>query len=657
MISTVLVALLASFLAVPALILALGKLRAARRAGCGLLILSLAAGAVAAWRALSTVEAARLDLSAFAPLPFTLTLDHLSALFLFLLCAVSVPVMLFSSSYIEHHYQGLRRQVLWALMPLFLGSMVLVVTASTVFAFLFGWELMTLFSAALILTEGADGERGHSLFIYLLMMHAGAAAVAASFFLFAGRAPGLDFAGMRAAGAAMPPGLRDAIFILALVGFGTKAGIIPLHLWLPRAHPIAPSPVSALMSGIMLKTAVYGLVRFGFYLLPAGPSWWGYALLAAGALSGTLGALYALGEHDLKRLLAYSSVENIGLIFLAVGAAMVLAANGATDWAAVALVAALLHAFNHAIFKSALFLGAGAVSHATHTVDLEELGGLFHRMGLAAVAMLVACGAIAGLPLLNGFVGEWLMFRSLLAGAGLPRAGAAIVLAAAAGVLALIGGLAASCFANVFAVAFLGRPRSAAAEHAHPVPAAMSASMALLAAACLAIGVVPGLLLRPLAEVAREMLGGAAIPEGAFSIASILPFLAIAVAVLAAATSLLRRRARVTSTWACGLPGLDERMQYTSTAFSKPLRKVFANVYRAERTVEVAPAGAAYFPQAISYRSVRTTSYERALYRPAVDAVVAAAHRLRRLQTGNIQVYLLYIFLALVALLMFARFA
>ncbi|HEU5453716.1 MAG TPA: proton-conducting transporter membrane subunit [Terriglobales bacterium] len=657
MISTVLAFVLVSLVAIPAVFLAFGKSPTTRRAACGLLIASLAAGAVAAWRALSLGEAICLDLSAFAPLPFALAVDHLSALFLFLICAVSVPAMLFSSAYLEGHYEGLRRQVLWALMPLFLGSMVVVVTASTAFAFLFGWELMTLFSAALILVEGTDGERGHSLFIYLLMMHAGAAAVAASFFLFAGRAPGLEFAGLRAAGAAMPAGLRNAIFLLALVGFGTKAGIIPLHLWLPRAHPIAPSPVSALMSGIMLKTAVYGLVRFGFYLLPPGPSWWGYALLGAGALSGTLGALYALGEHDLKRLLAYSSVENIGLIFLAAGAAMVLAANGAVDWAVVALVAALLHAFNHAIFKSALFLGAGAVADATHTVDLEQLGGLFRHMRLAAIAMLVACGAIAGLPLLNGFVGEWLMFRSLVAGAALSKASAAIVLPAAAGVLALIGGLAASCFANVFAVTFLGRPRSAAAEHAKPVPAAMSASLALLAGACVILGVAPGLLLRPLAEVAGELIGSAAVPDGAFSIASILPYVALAVAVAIAAIAVLRRRARVTSTWGCGLPGLDERMQYTSTAFSKPLRKVFANAYRAERTVEVAPAGESYFPQAISYRSVRTTSYERALYRPAVDAIVAAAHRLRRLQTGNIQVYLLYIFLALVALLMFVRFA
>ena len=657
MITPALISLLVSLVVVPALVLALGQSRFVRRAACGLLILSLASGAVAACRAFTAGAAGGFDLSTFTPLPFALAVDRLSALFLLLICAVSVPVTLFSSSYIERHYDGRRRQVLWALMPLFLASMVVVVSASTAFAFLFGWELMTLFSAALILVEGTEGERGHSLFIYLLMMHAGAAAVAAAFFLFAGRAPGLDFAALRAAGTIMPPGLRNAVFVLALVGFGAKAGIIPLHLWLPRAHPIAPSPVSALMSGVMLKTAVYGLVRFAFDFLPLGPPWWGYALLAAGALSGTLGALYALGEHDFKRLLAYSSVENIGLIFLALGTAIVLAANGAGDWATVALVAALLHTVNHAIFKSALFLGAGAVSDATHTVDLEELGGLFSRLGLSAVAMLVACGAIAGLPLLNGFVGEWLMFRSLLAGGGLSKASAAIVLPVAAGVLALIGGLAASCFANVFAVAFLGRPRSAAAEHAHSVPAAMSAAIALLAGACIAIGVFPGMLLRSLAQVAGELIGARAIPADAFSITAALPFVALAVAVLVAAIAVLRRRARITSTWACGLPALDSRMQYTSTAFSKPLRKVFANAYRAERTVEVAPAGAAYFPQSISYRSVRTTSYERALYRPAVDKIVATAHRLRRLQTGNIQVYLLYIFLALVALLMFVRFA
>ncbi len=657
MIHTAFISFLASLLCIPAMFLLLGRSKTARRATCALWLLFLALGAVLAGTGFWRGAGMGVDLSGVAPLPFALAVDRLSAFFLLLICSVAVPVVLFSTSYVERHYDGMRRQVLWALLPLFIGSMVVVVTASTAFAFLFGWELMTLFSAALVLIDGDEGERRHSVFIYLLMMHAGAAAVVAGFFLFVSRAPGLDFATMRTAAATMPAGLRTAIFLLTFVGFGAKAGIIPLHLWLPRAHPIAPSPVSALMSGVMLKTAIYGVVRFTFDFLGAGPGWWGYLFLAAGALSGVLGVLYAINEHDLKRLLAYHSVENIGIIYLGLGASLVFLAHGAAGWASLALVAGLLHTLTHALFKSALFLGAGAIADATHTIDIEELGGLLKRMPVTGTAILVACCSIVGLPLFNGFISEWLTFRSFLAGSTLGNVQAAIVLPLMAGVLALIGGLAAACFAKVYGVAFLGRPRSTEAEHANDVPLPMTAALVLLAVACVAIGIAPGFVLRPLSAAVQGLVRGGILPGEAFSIARIIPWVAIGVIGFVVLVVVLRRAARVTATWACGLPGLDSRMQYTSTAFSKPLRRVFARVYRAERTIEVSPAGSSYFPAAISYRSVRTTSFERSLYRPAVDAIVGAAFRLRRLQTGNIQVYLLYIFVALVALLVFVRFA
>ena len=657
MIHTAFISFLASLLFIPAMFLLFGRSKTARIATCGLLLIFMALGAVLAGAGFWRGSGVGVDLSGVAPLPFALAVDRLSAFFLLLICSVSVPVVLFSTSYVERHYEGLRRQVLWALLPLFIGSMVVVVTASTAFAFLFGWELMTLFSAGLILIDGDEGERRHSVFIYLLMMHAGAAAVVAAFFLFLGSAPGLDFATMRTAAATMPAGLRTAIFLLSFVGFGTKAGIIPLHLWLPRAHPIAPSPVSALMSGVMLKTAIYGVVRFTFDFLGAGPSWWGYLFLAAGALSGVLGVLYAINEHDLKRLLAYHSVENIGIIYLGLGASLVFLTHGAAGWASLALVAGLLHTINHAIFKSALFLGAGAISDATHTIDIEELGGLLKRMPVTGTAFLVACCSIVGLPLFNGFISEWLTFRSFLAGSTLGNVQAAIVLPLMAGVLALIGGLAAACFAKVYGVAFLGRPRSTEAEHAHEVPLPMTAAMVLLTVACVAIGIAPGFVLRPLGAAVQGLVGGGILPDAAFSMARVIPWVAIAVIGFVVLVVALRRAARSTVTWACGLPGLNSRMQYTSTAFSKPLRRVFARVYRAERKIDVSPAGSSYFPAAISYRSVRTTSFERSLYRPAVDAIVSASYSLRRLQTGNIQVYLLYIFVALVALLVFVRFS
>jgi len=462
---------------------------------------------------------------------------------------------------------------------------------------------------------------------------------------------------MRAAAASMPMGLRTGIFLLSFVGFGTKAGIVPFHLWLPKAHPIAPSPVSALMSAVMLKTAIYGFVRFTFDFLGGGPAWWGYVVLLAGAVTGLLGILYALTEHDMKRLLAYSSVENIGIIYLGLGAALVFMANNAPVWATVALVAALLHALNHSLFKSLLFLGAGAIADATHTLDIEMLGGLLKRMRVTGTVFLIGCCSIIGLPLFNGFVGEWMLFRSFVAGSELPGILSAIVLPLMAGVLALIGGIAAACFAKLYGIAFLGRPRSLDAERAAEVAASMQAAMALLAAACVVIGILPGIVLNPLTVLARELLHTPALPEAVLPIAHTLPWIAACVAVLAIAAAGIRRIKRTVPTWACGLPALNSRMQYSSAAFSKPLRKVFSRVYEADRTVEVLYTQQPYFPKSILYRSVRTTSFEKSLYRPAVDAVVGMASRLRRLQTGNMQVYLLYIFLAVIALLVFMRFA
>jgi hydrogenase-4 component B len=641
-------------LAVPVLTLALARWKKVRYLPALLLIAALVAGGGAALEALLGWGSASLDLTWLAPYPFALALDRLSAWFLFLLSAAGVPVVLFSASYVERHYSGARRHWFWALLPLFLLSMALVVTAVTAFAFLFGWELMTLFSAGLVAIDGFDGERRRNIFIYLLMMHAGAAAVIGAFLGFLPHAAILDFASMRAAAPLMTAGARTTIFLLAFVGFGVKAGIVPLHLWLPKAHPIAPSPVSALMSGVMLKTAVYGFIRFSFDLLGAGPIWCGYLVLVAGAISALLGILYALPEHDLKRLLAYSSVENIGIIYLGVGAAMIFNALHAPDWAALALMGALLHSLNHAMFKSLLFLGAGAISEAAHTLDLEKLGGLLRRMRVTGVGLLVASCSIIGLPLCNGFVSEWLTFRSFLAGAELPNVTASIVLPLGAGVLALAGGLAAACFAKVYSVAFLGRPRSAEAEHAHEVPWAMQAGMALLAAACIVIGVAPALVLGPAGEIAQQLIPGAIVPAAAGAFFQFIPWVAAFVLVLAIAGRLLPRVSRTTPTWACGMPGLNSRMQYTSTSFSKPLRIVFNRVYQPTRTVEILPENQPFFPSSISYRSVRTTLYEH-LYLPAVNVIVGAAKGLRRMQTGNIQVYLLYIFLALVAALIYMR--
>lgn len=649
--------LLGGLLLTPVLALAPVRWRRAQSLGAILLLCALGAGAVAALQALAPGNRPVVDLSWFSPLPFVLALDRLSAYFLLLICAVAAPVAIFAIPYVAHHYDGRKQSSMWALLPLFLFSMVTVVAAETIFAFLFGWELMTLFSAALVMVDGCDGERRRSVFTYLLMMHAGAGAVFGAFLLFLPHSAGLDFDSMRAAAPLLTNGMRAALFLLAFVGFGTKAGIVPVHLWLPKAHPIAPTPVSALMSGVMLKTAVYGFIRFAFDFLPAGPAWWGYLVLATGAVSALLGVLFAIAEHDLKRLLAYHSVENIGIIYLGLGAAMVFHSQNAPLWAALALTAALLHSLNHAIFKSLLFLGTGAIADAAHTQDMEELGGLLRRMRMTGIGFLVACCSIVGLPLFNGFVSEWLTFRSFLAGGELHSVVAAIVLPLGAGVLALVGGLAAACFAKVYGVAFLGRPRSDEAANAHEVPWAMQAGMSLLAAACVSIGVAPGFVLKLIAGVVQQLMPGAPAAGLSGRLVQLLPWIAASVAAICIGWLVVPRITRVTSTWACGLPALDSRMQYTSTSFSKPLRKVFSWAYKPDRTVQILPLDQPCFPASISYRSVRTTSFERAMYRPALDAIIAAAKRLRSTQTGNVQVYLLYLFLALVAALLYMRFA
>jgi hydrogenase-4 component B len=621
-------------------------------------VLALASGTVLAISAWVYGTPVNFDLSFFSPLPdlrFLFSLDRLSGFFLFIVCAVSIPAVVYSFRYIEHHYEPARAAWYWVLLPLFLLSMAMVVSSATVFAFFAGWELMTVLSAGLIFLEGDAEERRRDIFLYLLTMHAGAALVVSAFLLFAPHAPSLTFAAIRAAAQTMPGAEKAAIFLLAFFGFGTKAGIIPLHVWLPRAHPIAPTPVSALMSGIMLKTAVYVFLRFVFDFLSGGPDWGGYLVLAAGATSAVLGILYAMLETDLKRLLAYSSVENIGIIYLAIGAAMLCRANGAPAFAALALTAALVHSLNHAIFKNLLFLGAGAIAYRTHSLKLNQLGGLLKTMPMTGLFVLVGCVSIAGLPLFNGFIGEWLAFQGFLAGGQVSQTLPQLLLPLMAGVLALTGALAAACFANTFGTAFLGRPRQAETDSPENPPFSMLLPLGVLAGACLVIGVMPMLVLRPLWEVTVMLAPGGDF-AGIAAIATGIQKVAVVVLAGAAAVWLVRAVVRLAPTWGCGMAQLTARMQYTATSFSKPIRIVFSPVYRADRKLDTTPADSPYFPKTISYRSTRTLSYERLLYRPVVDAIMATAQQLRRLQTGNIQWYLLYIFLALVFMLVLMRF-
>ena len=636
----------------------------------------------------------------------SLTVDPLATFFGLLLCGTAGAVSAYSLGFVPGHAPAAvpataaRHRVpseghLVAGFHLFLGAMLLVFLAGSVLAFLLAWEAMSLVSYFLVLYDHEDPAVRRAAYVYLVMTHAGTAFVIAAFLLLAGEGGGFTFDALRAAGLAGGPTVwKTAVFVLALVGFGTKAGLLPLHVWLPRAHPAAPAHVSALMSGVMVKTGIYGLIRVGWDLLGAGslaptlPSWCGWLLLGLGVASAVLGVLHALAERDVKRLLAYSTVENVGIVFVGLGASLLLGAAHHPGAAVLALGAALLHALNHAAFKSLLFLGAGALMQGAHTKDLEEMGGLIRRMPWTAGAVLVGCAAIAGLPPLNGFPGEWLTLQSLVAlAAGTPGVPPDVVAGVGAiGAVALLGltaALALACFTKLFGGAFLALPRHHHAAEAVEVPLSLRWGMGILAASCIALGLAAGPTLT-LADAAIEPLfaGGSGValggeltltpwssPSGAaasagdraqpiFSPVALLGGLLVLGALGVTLRAVLGRsaRARRAATWVCGFP-LEARMEYTPQAFADPLRLIFARAIQpfAHTEVDYAPGAERYFVHALRYRAGVHPPIERVLYRRGLGLLIGAAHRVRRLQAGSLRLYLAYMLAALAALLVWGR--
>lgn len=559
--------------------------------------------------------------------------------------------------------------------PLFLLSMLLVLGARDAFSFLLAWELMALLSAILVIGLRPTRAVVSAGFLYLAMTHVATAAMLVAFGLLTGASGGqVEFAAWRTASPSLAPLVRDAVFALVFVGFGTKAGTLPFHAWLPRAHPVAPSHVSALMSGVMIKTGIYGLVRILVDVLGGGPDWWGVVILVAGASSAVLGVLYALMQHDLKRLLAFHSIENIGIILLGLGAAMVLAANHLAALASMALAAALFHSVNHAVFKSLLFLGAGAVLSATGIRDLNRLGGLARVMPLTALAFGIGAAAISGLPPLNGFASEWLVFQGLVGTAGtapvppLARMTAAIAI----GALALTSALAVACFVKATGVTFLGLPRSSAAAEATDVPRPTRAAVMGLAAACIGLGLAAGSAVEALRRVAATLMpAGTSVtvstavaipsvtagPSGgpATTYAALAIGLGLSVAVAIGLVALRRAgRTRRVDTWTCGIAP-QPAFQYNATSFAKPIRLFFRRVLLPEREVHVEYHPGTAFPVAMRYRSEVTLVLEDWVFRPAHELSIRFAEFARRLQGGALQLYLAYTVAAVFVLLLWAR--
>ncbi len=601
-----------------------------------------------------------------------LRLDPLGAFFLIVIGLVGFAASIYGFGYTRSYEDGRASlRLLGVMFNLFLLTMSLVTLADNVLTFLLMWEGMSLTSYFLVVTESKEAGTVNAGMWYIAMTHLGVVALLGAFLLLMNGGSGA-FTDLRAGAASMPASVRNAAFILALLGFGSKAGLVPLHVWLPRAHPAAPSYVSALMSGVMIKMGIYGLVRLLLDLLGGGPAWWGGVVLGVGAVSALLGVLYALMEHDLKRLLAYHSVENIGIILIGIGAGLMFHSYGLMTLAALGFIGGLYHTINHAGFKGLLFLGAGSVLHATHTRNMEELGGLIKKMPWTAFFFLVGSVAISALPPLNGFASEWLVFQSLLGGFNLPVPEVAILMPIAVGMLALTSGLAAACFVKAFGITFLALPRSPEAEHAHESPPSMNIGMGILALACIMLGLAPFVVVPALAGVLSG-LGGlpdtraqftlgltvqspVAFGQVSFTWVALGLILLLAFIPLAMRVLRVNRKLRVSDSWGCGQAGQTPRMEYTATAFAEPLRRVFAELYRPSKevTIDFHP-DSKYFVQSIEYKSEIMPLFDRWLYHPILQFIHFMARQMRRLQAGSLHLYLVYVTVILILLLLVAR--
>ncbi len=581
-------------------------------------------------------------------------LDGLSAFFCLPILLVSPLAALYGCEYLAHEKKPLGSILFFY--NVLVASMLLLMVARNGLLFLVVWEIMAISSFFLVIFDDEHAHVREAGWTYLIATHIGTAALLVFFALLGRQAGSLEFDAM--AGAKLAPAMASVLFALAVVGFGSKAGFFPLHVWLPEAHPAAPSHVSALMSGVMIKTGIYGLLR-ALTMLGAPLEAWGWALVTIGLLSGVLGVAFALAQHDLKRLLAYHSVENIGIIALGIGAGLLGLTWNQPALVVLGLGGGILHVLNHAIFKSLLFLGAGAVVHGTHTRDIDHLGGLLKSMRWTGLTFLVASAAISGLPPFNGFVSEFLIY---LAGFSGVRAGAAhtVVLAIiVTGGLAIIGGLAAACFAKAFGIVFLGEPRSPHAIQAHDVGAAMRWPMATLAAICLGIGLFAPLAIKTALPAVQVVAGIDSVSPGKalsmpIQLLSGTAWVSLSLLVLATGLFFIRRRLprgqeqTITGTWDCGYARPTARMQYTASSFAQPLTDLFRLVLGTRRRGDPVQG---FFPRAARFETHTPDAAREWLFVPlfrAIDRIVAP---IRRMQHGRVHEYLLYIAIVLVLLL------
>src|SRR5579885_45234 len=588
-------------------------------------------------------------------------IDALSAFFLFVVNLGATAASLFAIGYGRHEETPERVLPFY---PAYLAGMNLVVLADDAFVFLVAWEFMSLTSWALVIANHKESDNLRAGYIYLLMASFGTLALLLAFGLLAGAEGNYTFAVIRSA----PPsaGIAALILILAIIGTGSKAGLVPLHAWLPLAHPAAPSHVSALMSGVMTKVAVYGFIRIVFEMLGPPGWWWSVVVLVCGGATATMGVLYALMQRDLERVLAYSTIENIGIIFSALGLSLAFKSEGLASIAALALTAGLFHIFNHSLFKSLLFFGSGAVLNATGERDMEKLGGLIHSMPQTAFVFLVGCMAISALPPLNGFVSEWLAFQAILLSPQLPLWSLKLIIPAVGALLALSAALAAACFVRAFGITFLGRARTPAASRAQETDRFSLTAMLILAALCLVAGILPGVFIDLLAATVQFLVGGRMPPQTGIEWLSIIPiaegrssyngllvFLFMIISGTLAAIAIHRLasdKGRRGPAWDCGYPDPSPLTQYSAASFGQPIRRVFGTiVFRAQEVGEMPPP-ASTAPARLTVKL--SDLIWDTFYAPISGGITFAAEQLNRLQFLTIRRYVTLVFAALVFLLL-----
>ena len=622
---------------------------------------------------LSTNATVRLDLTIYhAIIKYNFLIDPVSALFILAIASIGFIASIYSIGYTRLYTNKRDTRFLGFLFNLFIVSMLLVVTANNAVVFMILWELMTIVSFFLVIYEHDKPATMKAGYTYIIMAHVGSAFLAVAFFIMFAHVGTWDFGfdDFRKVGGRMPEVYKNVVFFLVIIGFGIKAGIFPLHLWLPMAHPAAPTNVSMVMSGVMIKTAIYGFIRFYFeFLLPCQP-WWGVVILIIGATSAILGILYALVEKDIKTLLAYSSIENNGLIIICIGLSMIFKSYNLIALSSLAMIAGLYHLVNHAVFKSLLFGCAGNVYYATHTKNIDELGGLIKRMQITAPLFLVGVLSISAIPPLNGFVSEWFVFQSLLNGFTMPSVIIKIITIICGAVVALTGALVATCFVKAFGISFLAMPRTEHAKHAREVPVIMYVSMGLLAVLCVFMGLFPAKIMMTVNHVNTHVLGIDIVnsltsydwlqmkiistnftqlsPKSAFVFGLIL--LGITIGALTLIRPGFARK--FYETWTCGRSP-EPRLEYTATAFTRPFKTIFTNLYRPRLEVTTVYSVPKFFVKSISYVGEVAPIFERYFYGPVSQFVLDISNKVRWVHTGSIHIYLTYIFITLIILIIF----